>query len=129
MYAAAVQIPGFLASQFYVAGSLRNTPTGFALDAHNPLGDGTLIGIGALRVDGREIDRSALTAQRAGDMKPMRADEVSSMTPIAVAKGDRVTLHVEGAPLEPGEHHLEVELIEINLGRLRLALSDRLADR
>lgn len=129
MYAAVVQIPGFLARQFYVAGSLRNTTKGFALDAHNPLGDGTLVGIGALRVDGREIAKSAVTAQRVGDSTIMRADEVSPYKPIAIARGDRVVLHVEGAPLSPGEHQLEVELIEVNLGLLRLVLNDRVEER
>jgi hypothetical protein len=126
VYPAAVQIPAFLARQFYVAGSLRNTTTGFALDAHNPLGDGTLVGIGALRVDGRDIDPAAVTAQRGGETNVLRAAEVSAQRPIAVRRGDSVTLHVDGMQLEPGEHRLEVELYEVNLGLLRLALDDTL---
>jgi hypothetical protein len=128
MYPAAVHIPSFLARQFYVAGSLRNTPDGFALDAHNPLGDGTLVGIGRLAVDGREVAKSTVSAQRSGDPTVLHADEVSVDRPISVNKGDRVTLHVAGERLEPGEHRLEVELIEINLGQLSLALSDSIRD-
>lgn len=124
MYPAAVQIPGFLARQFYVAGSLRNTPTGFALDAHNPLGDGTLVGIGALRVDGHDIERASVTAQRAGDSTALRAEEVDPQRPIVVRRGDSITLHVAGKSLEPGSHRLEVELYELNFGLLRLALND-----
>ena len=44
--------------------------------------------------------------------------------PVGVFKGDHVTLHVSGAPLPPGEHKLEVELFELNLGRLSFSISD-----
>jgi hypothetical protein len=52
---------------------------------------------------------------------------VSPANPVNVSKGDRVTLHVEGAQLAPGEHQLEVELTELNLGALSFSISDRIA--
>ncbi|HUG49203.1 MAG TPA: hypothetical protein VMP67_12420, partial [Candidatus Limnocylindria bacterium] len=129
-----VKVPGFLARQFYVAGSLRNTPTGFQLEAQNPMGNGVLVGIGRLSVDGREISRDAVTAQRVGDgadgqaESELRAADLTRFNPIRVSKGDRVTLRVAGDQLKPGDHILEVELDEINLGRLSFALSDRLTE-
>jgi len=123
-----MKVPGFLARQFYVAGSLRNTPSGFQLEAHNPMGSGTLVGIGRISVDGREIPKDAVSAQRVGDGDELRAADLSTRNPIRVGKGDRVTLRVTGDPLQPGDHILEVELVEINLGRLSFVLSDRLAD-
>jgi hypothetical protein len=123
-----VNIPGFIARQFYVSGSLRNTPTGFQLEARNPMGDGTLVGVGRLRIDGSDIPAEAVSAQKAGaDEPPMQASAVTSDQPVRVSKGDRVILRVEGDPLAPGEHKLEVELFELNLGRLRFSLSDTLA--
>ena len=123
-----MNVPGFIARQFYVAGSLRNTTDGFALDAHNPLGGGTLVGVGRMRVDGRELPADAVTAHRPGSDEPVRAVEVSRANPIRVELGDRVTLRVVGEPLAPGRHELEVELFELNLGRLAFTISDRLAD-
>jgi hypothetical protein len=120
-----LNIPGFIARQFYVAGSLRNTDRGFELKAQNPMGSGTLTGVGKLRVDDREIDPATVTAQRNGDAEPIRAQEVTRLKPVSVFKGDEVTLHVSGAPLTPGEHKLEVELFELNLGRLAFSISDR----
>jgi hypothetical protein len=117
-------VPGFIARQFYVAGSLRNTDTGFQLQAHNPMGDGVLIGVGQLSVDGRAIDPAAVTAQRPGDEQPMSARDVSQANPVNVSKGDRVTLHVSGPQLTPGEHSLEVALTEQNLGELSFSISD-----
>ena len=122
-----MNIPGFIARQFYVAGSLRNTPSGWELQAHNPMGDGTLVGVGKLRVDGVEIPAEAVTARRSGEAEPIRAVDVSRTRPVSVFKGDRVTLAVEGALLARGEHRLDVELFEVNLGRLSLSIKDRIA--
>ena len=122
-----MNVPGFIARQFYISGSLRNTPDGFQLEAHNPMGDGVLVGVGRLRVDGRDIPADALTARRSGSDEVYQAADISRQRPIAIRKGDRVTLRVTGQPLARGEHKLEVELFEANLGALRLSLSDRLA--
>ena len=122
-----MDVPAFLAKQFYVAGSLRNTPDGFRLEARNPLGSGTLVGIGRLAVDGHDIPASAVSALRQGETTPIEAASVSKFNPIRVQQGDRVALLVRGAPLAPGEHRLEVELYEVNLGLLRLGISDQLA--
>jgi hypothetical protein len=120
-----VNIPGFIARQFYVPGSLRNTDSGFELKAHNPMGNGVLVGVGRLRVDGRDIPPESVTAQRSGGEEPIRAQDVSRQRPVSVFKGDQVTLHVSGEPLERGEHKLEVELFELNLGRLSFSISDK----
>ena len=119
-----MNVPGFIARQFYVAGSLRNTDSGWELKAQNPMGAGVLTGVGHLRVDGREIPAETVTAQRSGDADPIRAQEVTRLKPVSVFKGDHVTLHVSGAPLASGEHKLEVELFELNLGRLAFSISD-----
>ena len=121
-----MNIPGFLARQFYVSRSLRNTATGWELQAQNPMGDGTLVGVGTMKVDGREIPPQAVTARRTGETEPIRATEVSRFHPVSVFKGDRVTLAVEGEPLAPGEHRLDVELFELNLGRLSFSIKDKI---
>ena len=119
-----MNIPGFIARQFYVAGSLRNTDSGWELKAHHPMGNGVLTGVGQMSVDGHQIAPESVTAQRSGDAQPIRAGDVTRLNPVHVSKGDQVTLHVSGAPLAAGEHHLEVELFELNLGRLAFAISD-----
>ena len=123
-----MNIPGFIARQFYVAGSLRNTDTGFELRATNPMGAGTLVGVGQLRVDGRDIPAAAVTARRSGDETPIRATDVSRLKPVTVFKGDEVTLHVDGELLPAGEHKLEVVLFELNMGRLAFSITDHIAE-
>lgn len=119
---------GLLARQFYVTGSLRNTAIGWELQAQNPMGNGTLVGVGKMRVDGRDIPPDAVTAQRSGDADAIRASDVSRTRPVSIFKGDRVTLAVAGERLAPGEHRLDIELFELNLGRLSFSITDRVAD-
>jgi hypothetical protein len=122
-----MNVPGFIARQFYVSGSLRNTADGFQLEAQNPMGDGVLVGVGRLRIDGRDIAPGSVTAHRSGSDEIFRAGDVTRTKPIVIRKGDRITLHVAGEPLAHGDHKLEVELYEVNIGVLRLSLSDKLA--
>lgn len=122
-----VNVPDFIARQFYVAGSLRNTTDGFELEAQNPMGSGTLVGVGRLRVDGRDIDPASVSAQRPGE-EPVRANDVNATNPIRVSVGDRVVLRVDGEQLAPGRHELEVTLYEVNLGRLAFKINDDLAE-
>jgi hypothetical protein len=120
-----MNVPSFFVRQFYVAGSLRNNGSGFELKAKNPMGAGTLVGVGRIAVDGSVIPPHAVTAQRDGDAAAIRAADISTQNPIPVNVGDQVTLRVEGPPLPPGDHRLEVELVEINIGRLTLSLTER----
>jgi len=119
-----VKIPGFIARSFYVGGSLQNTDHGFQLQAQNPMGDGVLTGVGRMRVDGTDIDPASVSAQRPTDPGPLRATDVSAANPVHVKKGDRVTLHVDGPQLAVGDHQLEVELTEQNLGQLAFSITD-----
>src|SRR5687768_9823639 len=103
----------FFARQFYVSGSLRNTDSGWELQAHNPMGNGTLVGVGKMRVDGRDIPAETVTAQRSGETDTIRAADVSRTRPVSIFKGDRVTLAIAGEPLATGEHKLDIELFEL----------------
>ena len=123
-----MNIPGFLARQFYVSGSLRNNESGWELQAQNPMGEGTLVGVGKMRVDDVDIPAGNVSAVRSGDPEPIRAEDISRTRPVSVFKGDRVTLQVAGDPLAAGEHKLEVELFELNMGRLSFAITDHIPD-
>ena len=120
-----MRVPGFLARQFIVPGSLRNTETGFSVGARNPIGDGMLTGVGHIRIDGVDVTPDQITATRAGDDAVHQAVDVSVATPVAFRKGDEVTFHVAGLHLEPGTHQLEVELTEATVGQLTVAITER----
>lgn len=119
-----MRVPDFLVRQFYVSGSLQPEGDGFRLQARNGMGDGTLVGIGRVSMDGQLIDPDVITATRAGDDEVHRASDVSRRSPVTFNRGDVVTFHVSGHPLAPGRHQFEVEIYEVNLGVLQLALKD-----
>lgn len=121
-----MRIPGFLARQVYVSGSLANEPDGFRLQARNGIGDGVLVGIGRIRVDEQAIDPRQISAQRDGEDAIYRAVDISPEQPVTFRRGDVVTFHVAGWQLEPGDHDLEVELHERSLGWLTVAVRDSL---
>jgi hypothetical protein len=123
-----MRVPDFLVRQFYVAGSLQHEGDGFRLQARNGMGDGTLVGIGAVVVDGVVIDPAAITATRSGDDTVHRAVDVSRRSPVSFGRGDVVTLHISGHRLSPGEHRVEVEVFELNLGSVQLSLKDAVRD-
>src|SRR3990172_3373345 len=98
-----VRVPDFLVRQFYVAGSLRQEGDGFSLQARNGMGDGILVGIGRVSVDGTTVDPASITATRQDDARVHRAVDVSPRAPVSFSRGDVVTLHVAAFPLTPGQ--------------------------
>ena len=121
-----MRVPDFLARQFYISRSLRNRPDGFELQATNGMGDGTLVGIGPIEVDGYPVDPRALSAIRSGETEPISAASGDRSNPIHVRKGDRVTIVVRGPQLPPGRHELRVRLVELSIGPLEFKISDKL---
>ena len=120
-----MRVPGFVLRQLYVQGSLRNESGGFSLQARNPLGDGTLVRIGRISIDGQAIAAEDVSARRDGDATLYRAADVSPTSPVRFQRGDVVTFHVTGWQLDPGEHKLELEVDEVNLGNVSLTIRDR----
>jgi hypothetical protein len=122
-----MRVPAFLVRRFYVPGSLRNTPTGFQIQAHNEMGDGTLVGVTRITVDGLAVDPAGITAELEGTDEVVRASGISRVSSVPFKRGERVTLHVISQPLTPGPHQLEVELVELNLGVLQLGILESVA--
>jgi hypothetical protein len=123
-----MRVPDFLVRQFYVSGSLQHEGDGFRLQARNGMGNGTLVGIGKIVVEGSVIDPAAISAGRVGDDTVHQAAEVSRTSPVSFNKGDVVTFHIAGYRLTPGEHRFEVEIYEVNMGLVQLALKDRIGE-
>ena len=119
-----MRVPDFLVRQFYVKGSLQPEGDGFRIQARNGMGDGTLVGIGRVSMDGAAIDPSAISAQLVGSDTVHQAADVSRRSPVSFSRGDVVTFRIKGHALAPGEHRFEVEIYELNLGLLQLALKD-----
>lgn len=120
-----MRVPGFLARQLIVPGSLRPSGDGFSIAVTNPIGDGRIERVVRIVVDGRAVPPEAISATRDGDPAVYRAVDVTPSAPVDFRKGDRVTFRVAGVPIAPGDHDLEVELVESQLGTLIVALTER----
>jgi hypothetical protein len=123
-----MKVPDFLVRQFYVGGSLQHEGNGFRVQARNGMGDGTIVKIGRISVDDTDIDAANITATLDGQDAVHRAADVSQRAPVAFSRGAVVTFHIADHPLEKGEHRFEVEIYEVNLGLLTLALKDTVRD-
>ncbi len=70
------------------------------------------------------VNHAGYGAQLVGTDTVHQAADVSRRSPVSFSRGDVVTFHIAGYPLAPGEHRFEVEVFELNLGSLQLALKD-----
>ncbi|MEZ4597889.1 MAG: hypothetical protein R3C32_14395 [Chloroflexota bacterium] len=114
-----------LLRQLYRTGSLRNEADGFVLEGLARSRTGRSCASGGSTWTAEAIAPEDVTARRAGDDTVHRALDVSPATPVTFRRGDVVTFHVAGWRLEPGKHRLELEVDERNLGRVSLAIDDR----
>ena len=116
-------IPTFLLKKLYVKGSFRNTPTGFQLSLRNTLAPGTLIGVGAIQIDGRDIPHEKIFIS-VDDSAPGRASDVSFDAPRAFPLNVTVTFRVEDRPLAPGPHRINISVNTREAGELKVDAED-----
>ena len=116
-------IPTFLLKKLYVKGSFKNTPTGFQLSLRNTLASGTLIGVGTIQIDGRDIPRDKILIA-VDDATPVRASDVSFDTPRAFPLNVTVTFRVEDQPLAPGTHRANISVNTKEAGELKVDAED-----
>ena len=116
-------IPTFLLKKLYVKGSFKNTSNGFQLALRNTLAPGTLIGVGTIQLDGRDIPRDKIFIV-VDDGTPIRASDVSFETPRAFPLNVTVTFRVEDQPLAPGAHRVNISVNTKEAGELKVDAED-----
>lgn len=116
-------IPTFLLKKLYVPGSFKNTPDGFQLALRNTLANGTLIGVGAIQIDGRDIPCDKILIA-VGDAAPARASDISFDAPRVFPLNATVTFRVEDQPLAPGAHRVQIAVNTREAGELKIDAED-----
>ena len=116
-------IPNFLLKKLYVKGSFKNTTNGFQLALRNTLAPGTLVGVGAIQLDGRDIPREKILIV-VDDGAPVRASDVSFDAPRAFPLNVTVTFRVEDQPLAPGAHRVNISVSTKEAGELKIDAED-----
>ena len=116
-------IPTFLLKKLYVKGSFKNTAHGFQIALRNTLAQGTLIGVGAIQIDGRTISHDKIFIAL-DNGAPVRASDVSFDAPRAFPLDVTVTFRVEDQPLSPGAHRVNIVVNTKEAGELKIDAED-----
>jgi hypothetical protein len=116
-------IPTFLLKKLYVQGSFKNTTNGFELALRNTLAPGTLVGVGAIQIDGRDIAREQILIA-VNDAAPIRASDISFDAPRLFPLNATVTFRVEDQPLAPGAHRVQIAVETKEAGELKIDAED-----
>jgi hypothetical protein len=116
-------IPSFLLKKLYVQGSFKNTQNGFQVALKNALAPGTLIGVGTIQIDGRDIPHEQITIT-IGDAEAVRASEISLNAPKLFPLNSIVTFLVDDKPLAPGNHSVLIQVSTKEAGDLSITAED-----
>lgn len=119
-------IPSFLLKKLYVKNSFKNNPTGFELAVRNTLAPGTLVGLGPVAIDGRNIAADRLWIV-VNNNPPVRASDISTTAPRAFPMNATVTFRVEDQPLAPGRHHVLMAVNTREAGELSIDAEDSIS--
>lgn len=115
-------IPTFMLKKLYVAGSLRNTESGFQLSIKNTLAPGTIVGLGPITVDDAAYDATVITVEM--DDEEGSASEITPDAPLPFRMSSTATLRVEAASLPAGTHHISIVTMTREAGKLAIQATD-----
>ncbi len=118
-----MQIPAFMLTQFYQAGSLSNAEHAFQFGLTNPVMPATIVEILEVSVDGTSYALEAITFAQEGVTR--EALSVSEAAPVTFKKGEVVAVTVRGQILAPGTHALTVKVRTDEFGPLKIEVEDR----
>jgi len=122
------KVPSLLLKQLYTFGSLANTTTGVRFALKNRLSDATVTAIRGIAVDGRSADLAALTLT-SGDEAPRAALSITPKDPLELPLRRIVTLELgRFAPLERGNHEIEIQFDAKPFGDLSFKVNDAIAE-
>jgi hydroxymethylglutaryl-CoA reductase (NADPH) len=118
-----MMIPSFLLKKLYVRGSFKNSASGFQIALMNSLAPGTLVGVGSIQIDGRDIptERIFITVN---DGAPIKASDITPNAPRMFPLNTKVNFSVDDQPLEKGVHHLKVSVSTREAGELKIDAED-----
>jgi hypothetical protein len=113
--------PPAVLARLFVKGSLKNTPNGFELKLKNNIDSGTITGL-SLSVDETAVPAEAVTV--AVGAKEFNGSEITSRTPVTVWAYIEITLKVAGAPLAPGSHPINFQVLTREAGKLQFSVTE-----
>ncbi len=118
--------PSSMLAKLFVKGSLKNIEDGFELKLKNIIDSGTLVGMGPLVVDDTSF-APAVVRVKVGE-KEVTGDQITRTAPIAVRAFSEIRVRVQGAPLQPGDHKLTLQVFSNEAGKLQFSVTEPLSE-
>lgn len=119
-------VASFMLKRLYVRGSLKNTAAGFELTLKNILAPGIIIGLGSIKVDGREVALENIRV-RSGSGPDVAATAITAQSPLAFPLNSTATMRVVGEPLASGSHDILIAVNTREVGLLEIPVADSIA--
>jgi len=105
-----------------VDGSLQNAEGGgFSFRLKNMVAPTTIISLGPIEIDNEPYAANQVTLTAS---KSRPASVVSDKSPLNLAMGQEISLHVSGDTLTPGEHELIVHAMTKEVGAVIIAVTE-----
>jgi hypothetical protein len=114
--------PSYVLENLYVKKSLYNNHEGFELKLKNNIESGTITGLGPIVVDGESFSVDKVTLKVKD--KEIKADQISSSSPLLVYVLSEIAIYVKGNPLPSGKHKVEFVIQTQEAGQLRFSITD-----
>ncbi|MEJ2748177.1 MAG: hydroxymethylglutaryl-CoA reductase [Anaerolineae bacterium] len=120
-------IPSLLLKQLYTFGSLQNIDGGVQFSIKNRLSDATLKEIEHIKLDGRDVNLTAVTLDL-GDNDTRTLDQLAG-DPIPFPLRRIVTIRTACPHLDKGKHKIEIKFKTEPFGTLNLKVDDTISEK
>jgi len=119
-----MNVPEAIVKRIYVSGSMSSSQSGLVFRLKNTLVSGHLTAAGAMEIDGKAVQPSAVVFRAKG--AEVRASDVSPESPLSLPAGMELEVGAEGVVLDPGRHHVRFPVVLREIGPVTLAFSDEI---
>lgn len=120
-------IPSLLLKQLYTFGSLENIDGGVQFSIKNRLSDATLKEIEYIKLDGQDVDLTAVTLHFGDDDTKTPAQLTQDTIPFPLRR--IVTIRTACPHLEKGKHKIEIKFKTEPFGTLNLKVDDTISEK
>ena len=117
-----VSVPAFLLRRLFLKGSLKNSPDGIMFQLKNSLGSGYAKAMLPVSIDNQQysMDKSYFIT----DASKISFSSVTQENPFSISMNKIITILIDGAPLTPGSHKVEMGFVVPGLGDLKFDVKD-----
>jgi len=123
-----IPIPSMLLRQLYTFNSLENVADGIQFSIKNRLNDAKFTQLDFIKIDGKDVPKSALTIIL-NDGRAVKPDDISSDKPIDFPLREILTIKAGVDALPLGKHKIEIGFRSAPFGKLKFTVDDSISKK